>query len=75
MQHIEELNASDAILFRGKSYRARKQFWHGTQRTISPQETLERIRPHFKIVGLSRLSNITGLDRIGIPNHACHPSE
>ena len=55
------------INFRGKSYNARKEYWYGTQRTVSPQETLERIRPHFKAVGLTRLSNITGLDRIGIP--------
>ena len=57
-----------ALQYRGHSHRARKQFWYGTQRTISPSETLERIRPHFKEVGLTRLANVTGLDRIGIPN-------
>ena len=66
MKHAEA-NGSTAIHFRGNAYRASKQFWHGTQRTVSPGETLERIRPHFKTAGLTRLANITGLDRIGIP--------
>jgi ribosomal protein S12 methylthiotransferase accessory factor len=34
---------------------------------VSPEETLESIRPCFKTAGLTRLANITGLDRIGIP--------
>jgi ribosomal protein S12 methylthiotransferase accessory factor len=58
---------TQAIAFRGRAYRGAKQFWQGTQRSVSPEETLERIRPHFKTAGLNRLANITGLDRIGIP--------
>ena len=59
-------SAEDPLLFRGTEHRAAKRFWRGTQRTISPEETLERIRPHFKRYDISRLPNITGLDRIGI---------
>jgi YcaO-like protein with predicted kinase domain len=40
---------------------------NGTHRTVVPEETLERIRPLFAAVGLTRLANITGLDNIGIP--------
>lgn len=34
---------------------------------MSPAETLERIRPKFVDAGLTRIANITGLDRTGIP--------
>jgi YcaO-like protein with predicted kinase domain len=53
--------------FRGQQHSAVKRFWHGTQRVIAPAETLERVRPHFRRLGLTRLANVTGLDRIGIP--------
>ena len=32
-----------------------------------PSETLARVRPHMARMGITRLGNITGLDRIGIP--------
>jgi ribosomal protein S12 methylthiotransferase accessory factor len=51
----------------GREYRAIKHFWKGTQRVISPAETIERVRPHFARLGLTRLANVTGLDHIGIP--------
>src|SRR3712207_5346204 len=56
-----------AINFRDRAYQAAKRYWHGTHRTVSPQETWERIRPYFKAIALTRVANITGLDRIGIP--------
>ncbi len=56
-----------SINFRNQSYRAEKRYWHGTHRSASPEETLERVRPYFKSIGLTRIANITGLDRIGIP--------
>jgi YcaO-like protein with predicted kinase domain len=55
------------FVFRGRSHTAAKGYWRGTQRVISPGETLARVRPHFKRLGLTRLANITGLDRIGVP--------
>lgn len=60
------------IRFRGEAFRARKQFWHGTHRTVPPEETLERILRYRKPVGLTRLADITGLDRIGIPTVLAH---
>jgi YcaO-like protein with predicted kinase domain len=46
---------------------ARKSFRFGTHRAIDPRETIERIRPHMAAMGITRVANITGLDRIGIP--------
>jgi len=56
-----------SIHYRGRAYRGIKRFWSGTQRSIPPAETLERIRPHFPFFGITRLANITNLDVIGIP--------
>jgi YcaO-like protein with predicted kinase domain len=44
-----------------------KRFWQGTHRIAAPSETLARVRPHAARMGITRLGNITGLDRIGIP--------
>ena len=44
-----------------------KVFKRGTHRTISPDDTLERIAPKARQIGITRLGNVTGLDRIGIP--------
>jgi ribosomal protein S12 methylthiotransferase accessory factor len=55
------------IVLRGREHRAVKRFVGGTHRTAPPEETYERIRPHFKTAGITRLADVTGLDRIGIP--------
>lgn len=39
----------------------------GTHRLIAPEETVEKIRPHLKRFGITRVANITGLDTIGLP--------
>jgi YcaO-like protein with predicted kinase domain len=44
-----------------------KHFRRGTHRSADPDETLARVRPHMAHMGITRLGNITGLDRIGIP--------
>src|SRR5690348_11062521 len=44
-----------------------KGFTRGTHRVCSPAETWERIKPHFLRAGLTRVADITGLDRVGIP--------
>src|SRR6266542_6028619 len=36
-------------------------------RRVSPAETLEKVRPLFKHWGITRLSEITGLDNLGVP--------
>lgn len=44
-----------------------KKFLRGTHRTVAPQETLARLRPHLKEFSITRLANVTGLDEVGIP--------
>lgn len=36
-------------------------------RTVTPEETLQKIQPFFKEIGITRVANITGLDEISIP--------
>jgi ribosomal protein S12 methylthiotransferase accessory factor len=64
---VKKLLVNNAIHFRGRAYQASKQYCYSMQRSCSPWETLEKVRPYFKSVGLTRLADITGLDRIGIP--------
>ncbi len=51
---------------------ARKSCLRGTHRAVSPSETLARIRPLFARVGITRVADVTGLDRIGIPVAMAH---
>jgi ribosomal protein S12 methylthiotransferase accessory factor len=44
-----------------------KRYRDGTHRLVSPQETLARVRPLLLRLGITRVANVTGLDRIGIP--------
>jgi ribosomal protein S12 methylthiotransferase accessory factor len=46
---------------------AGKGFRGGTHRAIDPRETIARARPHLAAMGITRVANVTGLDRIGIP--------
>jgi YcaO-like protein with predicted kinase domain len=46
---------------------APKRYRVGTHRLISPEETLQRVRPLMAVMGITRIANITGLDRLGIP--------
>jgi YcaO-like protein with predicted kinase domain len=58
---------STAVHINGIAYWADKGFYRGTQRTVPPERTLEVIRAAAPTVGLTRLADVTGLDRIGIP--------
>jgi ribosomal protein S12 methylthiotransferase accessory factor len=44
-----------------------KRFRLGTHRTAGPEETLARVAHKARQIGVTRLGNVTGLDRIGIP--------
>jgi ribosomal protein S12 methylthiotransferase accessory factor len=44
-----------------------KCYRRGTHRTCSPQETLARMKPLLPALGITRVANVTGLDRTGIP--------
>jgi len=39
----------------------------GTQRTIAPEETFRRVYAEACALGVTRLGDITGMDRIGVP--------
>lgn len=43
----------------------------GAHRACTPEQTLERMRPHFSAAGITRIADITGLDRIGIAVAQC----
>jgi ribosomal protein S12 methylthiotransferase accessory factor len=39
----------------------------GTHRIVSPEETVERVRPLLPILGITRIADVTGLDNLGLP--------
>ena len=45
----------------------RKGFLEGTHRLVSPEQTLARVRPILGVMGITRVANLTGLDRVGLP--------
>ncbi|GJG89798.1 hypothetical protein tb265_49790 [Gemmatimonadetes bacterium T265] len=51
---------------RGVGHRAAKRFTDGTHRCCAPEETFARIRPHFAAAGITRLADVSGLDRVGV---------
>ena len=48
-----------------------KKYFVGTHRALTPEETLKVVEPKAKVVGVTRVSDITGLDRVGIPIYSC----
>ena len=44
-----------------------KRYRRGTDRIVPPEATLARVRPLLPAMGITRIANVTGLDRIGIP--------
>jgi ribosomal protein S12 methylthiotransferase accessory factor len=45
----------------------RKRYRRGTDRIVPPEATLARVRPLLPVMGITRVANVTGLDRVGIP--------
>jgi ribosomal protein S12 methylthiotransferase accessory factor YcaO len=41
---------------------------YGVVRVIPPEETIRRILPLLEAIGVTRVADVTGLDRTGIPN-------
>jgi len=56
-----------AIRIKGVSYQATKTYFEESHRTTAPGKVLDLIRPWIQSAGITRLANISGLDRIGIP--------
>jgi YcaO-like protein with predicted kinase domain len=59
--------AAPPIVVGGTPLSASKGFMGTTQRVCSPEETLARITPLAPLAGVTRVADITGLDRIGVP--------
>lgn len=49
-----------------------KSFNTGTHRAVSPEETLLRVGEKLRLFGVTRVADITGLDRVGIPVMAAY---
>jgi len=45
----------------------KKSYVNETQRTVSPEETLARVEKALPAAGITRVADITNLDRLGIP--------
>lgn len=39
----------------------------GNHRVVPPRETCRRVRPIMRVIGVTRLADVTGLDYVGIP--------
>lgn len=46
---------------------AEKHCFTGTHRTVPPEETVARVRPFMRAMGITRIADVTGLDTIGVP--------
>lgn len=52
-----------------------KTFLRGTHRALAPEKTVERVRGLQSVMGITRVANVTGLDRVGIPVFmVCRPN-
>ena len=52
-----------------------KAYRRGTHRACPPEQTLECARPLLPAMGITRIADITGLDRVGIPTVlVCRPN-
>lgn len=49
--------------------RLRKYSDHGVERSIHPRETIRRASRIVDKIGVTRVADVTGLDRLGIPNY------
>lgn len=49
-----------------------KRYHDGTHRVVEPEATLRRVLPLARHLGVTRLANLTGLDRLGIPVAAAY---
>ena len=57
----------EAIFFRGVPQKSSKVALPGAGRARSAEETYSRITPLMPALGVTRVADITGVDRLGIP--------
>jgi ribosomal protein S12 methylthiotransferase accessory factor len=55
------------LAFRDAELRSAKVFTAGTHRADTPAATFDRIRPYLHGAGVTRIADVTGLDRVGVP--------
>ena len=60
------MTADGALLAEGRTH-ATKRYTRGTHRVCTPDATLARLQPLLFSMGITRIANVTGLDRTGIP--------
>lgn len=60
--NIENVSVGDVI-----QDETEKFYLDGAHRCMSPAATIDRVKPFLPIMGITRVANITGLDRVGIP--------
>ena len=65
MPALTEGDAKDGVALKGRKYARR-----GLDRVVSPEDTLARALPLAASMGITRIANITGLDRLGVPTVA-----
>jgi len=46
---------------------SQKTYLHDTHRLRDPDQTLAIVKPYLRDMGITRIANLTGLDRIGLP--------
>lgn len=56
--HRKHLEGSDSVC---------KHRYEGAQLLVEPAQTLATVAPYLEEMGITRVANVTGLDRIGIP--------
>ena len=47
--------------------KASKHYQYGAHLLVDPTQTLARVKPFMPAMGITRIANVTGLDRTGIP--------
>lgn len=60
-------NSPLPVYFRGEPHRSEKVSLAGARRSRSPEETCRSVLPLMERIGATRVADITGVDRIGIP--------
>ncbi|GGP00016.1 YcaO-like family protein [Wenjunlia tyrosinilytica] len=69
------MRVSDVVPDGAAASGTKKMHRDGTDRLVSPTETVERARPFFSAMGITRVANVTGLDFLGVPVvMACRPN-
>ena len=62
-----DLSLPGAVAPGTRSLLASKRYFDGTHRTCAPEDTVARLQPLLREMGITRIANVTGLDRTGIP--------